>query len=913
MESLLRVVALRHTKVASAGLQALASLFKQESQMSGEMQGQIIMNLYSSKPANFDHPITTVWLEALSAGYTHLATLEPKLGVIMAHTLFSTCSETMLSAHNGVTQTTLVTLEEFCASNLVPGVQVYQQEIREKKKIPLSKVVAVLKVMLRLTYQPVWDVVLQTLSSLLQFLPGSCTYLIEPLIAPLFAIRDAPNFDNNSLFTTTAGKVLKLLGAEKLLKVYPLSIEDGDTVDIPNGWLVPILRDNISQSQLSFFVSDLVPLTATLRARTDTLKQENKALEARVCFNLEYQLWGLLPSFCKSPTDLLASFRVIAKTVGTLMTQRQDIRNVLCASIINLIETCQTDDEKTEIGKFAKNFLPILFNILLTEPKEEDPPVKPVMDCVKAYLSSCPLDTLHLFFEKMLLKAQDEDVLATAHTKKVILELLLAMIAHISREDLETVFSVITPWFGEPGNSTKQKRAYQILLSILDGQTDAHDKFVTSHLDEMYKFLIEALVLAQPAAKKHRLKCILSLVKKLDPENFDFIPSILPEIVLCVKEANEKSRLAAYKCLTAIGYIFLEKSADKREAMKSYVEMIIAGLTGTAHLASATLLCLSKIIYEYNSHLETEVMDQIVEVVVAMMESKHRDVLKGAIAFIKTAIGVVAYGILEPHVKPILDSFCAWEKPIRHHFRAKVKVLLERLLRRFGYELVYKLASDEHKKVVNHIVKEQRREKRAKNERRRGGDQESMEDSEDEKMEDFKELRGRGARSDITAKLVEGDNPLDFLDGALIPRIYQGTRKECALPERDGKFLIEDLAQRIQDANISDSEGEADSEDEVVQAQTNPFGRPKKGIFRVTKSSVGAGKKRASGGDGSSFKSKKASGDMKKKGKEDPYAYISINQKKGKKKSHGQFDKLIKAGKAGVLKGAKARKGRKSK
>ena len=43
IESLLRVIALRHTKVTSAGLQALASLFKQESAMTGQMQGQIIM------------------------------------------------------------------------------------------------------------------------------------------------------------------------------------------------------------------------------------------------------------------------------------------------------------------------------------------------------------------------------------------------------------------------------------------------------------------------------------------------------------------------------------------------------------------------------------------------------------------------------------------------------------------------------------------------------------------------------------------------------------------------------------------------------------------------------------------------------------------------------------------------------
>ena len=53
---------------------------------------------------------------------------------------------------------------------------------------------------------------------------------------------------------------------------------------------------------------------------------------------------------------------------------------------------------------------------------------------------------------------------------------------------------------------------------------------------------------------------------------------------------------------------------------------------------SATLLCLSKIVYEYNSYLETEVLDQILEIVVALMESKQREILKGVIAFIKVII-----------------------------------------------------------------------------------------------------------------------------------------------------------------------------------------------------------------------------------------------------------------------------------
>ena len=79
-------------------------------------------------------------------------------------------------------------------------------------------------------------------------------------------------------------------------------------------------------------------------------------------------------------------------------------------------------------------------------------------------------------------------------------------------------------------------------------------------------------------------------------------------------------------------------------------------------------------------------------------------------------------------------------------------------MRRFGVEMVHKLASDEHKKVIHHLVKEQRRAKAAKQERRRNKDNEEDEDEDelesdgdDEVMEDFKQLRGKGARTEVSS------------------------------------------------------------------------------------------------------------------------------------------------------------------
>lgn len=106
----------------------------------------------------------------------------------------------------------------------------------------------------------------------------------------------------------------------------------------------------------------------------------------------------MLPGFCTKPTDL-ASFKNIARSLGMALNERPDLRMCICQSLRTLInKSCETgepfsvrvcrniwiykiceltfywclcfttEDEKVEVSRFAKNFLPILFNIYSQEP-----------------------------------------------------------------------------------------------------------------------------------------------------------------------------------------------------------------------------------------------------------------------------------------------------------------------------------------------------------------------------------------------------------------------------------------------------------------------------------------------------------------------------------------------------------------
>lgn len=49
------------------------------------------------------------------------------------------------------------------------------------------------------------------------------------------------------------------------------------------------------------------------------------------------QIWTLLPGFCTRPTDVATSFKGLARTLGTAISERPDLRVTVCQALRTLI------------------------------------------------------------------------------------------------------------------------------------------------------------------------------------------------------------------------------------------------------------------------------------------------------------------------------------------------------------------------------------------------------------------------------------------------------------------------------------------------------------------------------------------------------------------------------------------------
>ena len=160
---------------------------------------------------------------------------------------------------------------------------------------------------------------------------------------------------------------VKMMGPKLFLSVLPLNLEvnNQNSNKIPRTYLLPILKDNIRNTELIFFVAYFVPLIQQLTEHAKKLNNVQRGTDAKNTEVIVNQMWSLLESFCLFPTDLQKSFPSIAKSMAGSL-QSNTLIEPICRSIVNIIKSQESSitfnnssskdkQENTNLEKFLKN------------------------------------------------------------------------------------------------------------------------------------------------------------------------------------------------------------------------------------------------------------------------------------------------------------------------------------------------------------------------------------------------------------------------------------------------------------------------------------------------------------------------------------------------------------------------------
>lgn len=954
-ETLLRVMTLSHVLVTACAMQAFHSLFSAQTSVAclpAELNAQIITALYDYVPSTSDLQPLLTWLSTMERAHINLGRLQKDLCWAHLPRLFSTTMNCFLSPHSQVVSAAAQTLETLLTVCIAPHME-DMGTVSASAPAPaayLCKMFRSVEEGLTYRFHAAWDKVLRVLEIFFETCGKQCHPIMRKCLQSLCDLRLSPHFPYMAEVDQAVGAAVSTMGPEVLLETVPLEINGKEeTLDFPRSWLLPVLRDNVQGARLGFFTSYFLPLAATLKNRALEFTQAGKSVEAKIYDTLQWQVWTLLPGFCTRPTDVLGAFKGLARTLGMAISERPDLRPTVCQALRTLIHKgCETDAERAEVGRFAKNFLPILFNVY-SQPEENggtSAQRRSVLDTVRAYLTITDPQMVCGFLEKASEKLTSPE--SSEFTRLSILDLVVAMAPYADEQSLDSLYHTIQPSLQSKERSM-QKKAYRVLEEVCAAPHAPCQAFVRSHLQDLQAALLDSLKSAASPAKRPRLKCLFHIVKQLSAEHEPFVTALVPEVILCTKEVSVGARKNAFMLLVEMGHAFIRFGPTPEEAMQRFLLLIYVGLTGSVTMISCTVLALTRLFFEFKDHLEFSVVEQLLQNICLLLASRTRDVVKAALGFLKVTLLLVDTKLLAKHVQTMLEAVGNLSDDMRRHFRMKLRNLFIKFIRKFGFELVKGLLPAEYHKVLVNIRKAESRSRKQRALKKAAADmdeeeaparqprgdsmEEILADSEDEEEEEEERHRSKEWRKQARQKgqawLKEGENdePLNFLDPNVSQRVLatkpgpkqsRGVSHDFQMSE-DGRLIIheeeeeldddeakgadEEMADVLQDVGLRSKKSQKrrfreDPDDEEAEAGTySQYKAGGSGIHRPLKKEPAFG---------AEYRSKKGKGDVKKKGQLDPYAYIPLNRAKlnrrKRAKMQGQFKGLMK----GAQRGAKA-------
>ncbi|XP_034255302.1 RRP12-like protein [Thrips palmi] len=776
-ETVLKVMTLNNVLVSSCGMQALHSLFVSRPSaviLPATLNAQLISALYDYQPPVSDAQPTLAWLAVMQEAHVNLG--KQDLSMCCAHLpkLFTTVSQIWLSDKPDILSNATHALSAVISDCLKEAAA---PAVVERYSTTISKVFSVLQDGLKYQYHSAWKHVIHLLAAFFEHCGPTCESLVIPCISALGELQDSYQFTCVHEVDHALGKAVQFMGPKAVLKAIPLQVTGAEVnSQIKRSWLLPILRESIRDTQLSFFVEYFLPLAGVSWKTSKDLAAQGRKAESVVYELFQAQVWALLPSFCNHATDIKDSFKSLAKILGTLITDRKDLRLSVMTALRRLIihsqegePSSKKEEDLRELGRFAKNYLPILFNLYTTKTNgsEEEGHRLSAFETIKVYLSIAdPVLQNELFvkaFQKLKSGVVDKFV------KESVMDLLRILVPYQSSENILTLYSLIKEGIADSKNSRLQKKSYRLLEILCSSSSETCISFQNENIQDVQKLLLQSLSSSATSSRGARLRCLIHLVRRLPASKFNIIKLIVPEAVLCVKDINERCRQAAFALLHELGLTMFRWQEEEvgpdnavtveqeHKVMKDFMALLLAGLAGTAQLTRCTLLALADVTHHFKAKFPMDLLELLLQNVCVLATSSSREVAGAAVSFLKQVVYSFPTTTVGPFVPTIMKAIVTMTDDCKKHFRRETQHMLDRMIRRYGCDAIERQVpgSDQImlKRIRNlrklHARKERLRAERLKNKL-------AVDDSEDE---DFT-IKARAKT--IEEILAESDDELDL-------------------------------------------------------------------------------------------------------------------------------------------------------
>ena len=262
-------------------------------------------------------------------------------------------------------------------------------------------------------------------------------------------------------------------------------------------------------------------------------------------------------------------------------------------------------------------------------------------------------------------------------------------------------------------------------------------------LTETSELLIGSIMTCHVSARQMRLKCLNSMIKEFNRENeqhLDLMVQMTGEVLLCLKDSNGKTRALAYELLLSMARVFND--------MNAFFPIVVGALAAkTPHMRSAAVMALSRLVFEFTRHDATvqALLPSLLKTVVVLFDEKAREVIKSVVGFVRVSVAAMSPEQLQPIIPELVAGLFKFGRG-KDRFRSKIKIILKKLVRLFGYEHITPHVPETDTRLLTHLRKLAERAARRKLEEQEqagnyhGADFEDMMESDEEDSDDGRTL-----------------------------------------------------------------------------------------------------------------------------------------------------------------------------
>lgn len=359
------------------------------------------------KPAQNDSQLLPPWIAVLSRGYDVSAQINPQETFEKLPELFEMVSAFLASPSQNIRISASECLISFLA-NCIPNSVILEPSVYDEKT--LEKLAKYASDLLSVKYQAAWAEVFNVCGAMFDAFKWRSSPYLRNIVKTIGEIRGNESFQGKKEADQVLGRAVYAMGPAEVLEILPLNIAQQKPGQPGRVWLLPILRDNVSNTNLAHFRSEFVPLSEALYQRVLEYGKAEKTVEVKIFETLIQQTWSILPGYCELPLDLEKAFdQSFAELLSNVLYKQTELRVDICKALQNLVESNQAilsletegddlivqrritkDAAKKNIAHlagFSSNLLAVLFNVYSqTLPHYRGY----ILQCINAYLSITP-------------------------------------------------------------------------------------------------------------------------------------------------------------------------------------------------------------------------------------------------------------------------------------------------------------------------------------------------------------------------------------------------------------------------------------------------------------------------------------------------------------------------------------------